>query len=140
MEWARGYIDIDRFNAGVQGRLWTELQPEFLDFHGEIVHYLRPPAYAEVLPALVVTVLRHNDHLNMLPNFLISALTRRADPPRLQARFEQNVASLTDSQRRVIGDVVEYLAAFGRSEDQRADAAAALSSFWSEMKASNPLT
>lgn len=127
--WAGGYLDAVAFRSGLEGRRWDELDARFMEFHGETIHFLKPPAFGELLPAFLVTVLRQEEQLDMLPSFLFSALTPPAELPSRQPRYETNLASLTPDQQRVVGQALDYLAQKGKSEDVRAAALVACQGF-----------
>lgn len=124
--WADTYLDVVKFRAGLQGKRWDELDLKFMEFHGETIHYLQPPAYAELLPAFLVTVIEHEERLDMLPTFLLSALTPPlAFPTRLQ-QYRLNLASLAGSQQKAVITALAYLAKGARYEDTQKEARRAL--------------
>lgn len=127
--WAGGYLDVVTFRAGLEGRRWDELDRAFLEFHGETMHFLRPPAFAELLPAYLVAVLQHEERLDMLPTFVLSALTPPVDGSELQPHYAANVASLTPAQRQVVARALDWLRTHAVSEDVRVAAAQAWRGF-----------
>lgn len=120
--WAGGYLDVSNFRAGLEGRRWDELEAAFMEFHGETIHFLKPPAFAELVPAFLVTVLRHEEQLDMLPTFVLSALTPPTDGSELQPNYAVNVASLTPGQQQVVARALDWLRQQAASEDVRAAA------------------
>ena len=121
--WAGGYLDVVAFREGLVGRRWDELDRVFMEFHGETIHFLKPPVFAELLPAYLVTVLRHEAQLDMLPTFLLSALTPPMDGSDLQPNYAVNMASLTPGQQQVVARALDWLRQHAASEDV-SDAAA----------------
>ena len=117
------------FRAGLEGRRWDELEWPFLECHGETIHFLKPPAFAELLPAYLVAVLLHEERLDMLPTFVLSALTPPLDGAELQPNYAANVASLTPAQRQVVARALDWLRTHAVSEDVRAAAARAWCGF-----------
>lgn len=116
--WAGGYLDGAAFRTGLKGRRWDELDRFFMEFHGEAIHFLKPPAFAELLPAYLVTVLRHEEQLDMLPTFVLSALTP-ADGSELEPNYVANLASLTPAQLQVVVHVLDWLRQRAVSQDVR---------------------
>lgn len=122
--WAGGYLDGAAFRADLDGRRWDDLNRAFMEFHGETIHFLKPPAFAELLPAYLVTVLRHEERLDMLPTFVISALTP-PDDSELRPSYVANLASLTLAQLQVVVHVLDWLRKPAVSQDVRDSASMA---------------
>lgn len=101
--WGRTYLDVDRFMAGVSGRTWHDLSPEFLEWMHDAIVFLGPDAFADCIPAFVGAVLVHDDKLSALPRFVISALAPTS------FHFADRIAPLTDVQRRAIADALHVM-------------------------------
>lgn len=137
--WADTYLDVVKFRADLQGKRWDELDLKFMNFHGETIHYLEPPAFGELLPAFLVTVIEHEEQTDMLSTFVLSALTPPTDVPTRLPRYRSNLASLTGAQQHAVVGALAFLAKSAKYEDNKKEARQALEGVRSTLEElSNP--
>jgi hypothetical protein len=122
------YTDGASFQAGAQDRRWDELPPAFLEFHHDALLFLGPPVAANVLPAYLAAALRRDPALDMLPLFLVTALTRDIDNN--TTRFDAQFGPLSPTQRLAVSHALEAWAGSFASPDRRRALASALDSYW----------
>ena len=79
MRRASGQGDAQRFQAGVAGRCWTELEAAFLEQHHDALVFFSPASMPDYLPAYVAAYVDHAPDLDMIPEFLRGVLTRSSD-------------------------------------------------------------
>lgn len=131
-EWGVSYTDGTAFKAGAQGKRWDELAPEFLEFHHDAPLFLGWPAIGDVLPAYLAAALRRERETGMLPDFLLSALTRGIDSN--TARFDAQFGPLAPAQRQAIRRALEAWAASLDRSDLRRPIIEALESYWAKQE------
>lgn len=124
-----GYLDAEAFESHVMGRSWDMLDSKFLEFHHDALAYLGADAFAAVLPAYLVALIR-GEALNMLPLFLLNSLRRRTDPAWHPDIFDARVARLSEPQRAAVVHVLEVLARSDRHSHYRDWLEEALDSYW----------
>lgn len=125
-EWGKTHLDAEKFSDAVQGQLWTELQPAFLEYHHDALVFMGPSSVADYLPAYLMSMLRDDPVLSSMPSFLLGVLTRSRDAARFDARFSR----LTPMQRRAVGEALtDYAESLGPS-GRRTEVNEALDSFW----------
>ena len=127
-EWGVTYLDSASFRAGAEGKRWDELPPAFLEFHHDAPLFLGWPVIADVVPAYLAVALQRAPELDMLPAFLVGALTRGIDNN--AARFDAQFAQLSLAQRRAIASALEAWAQSLQESDRRRQIRLALKSYW----------
>jgi hypothetical protein len=127
-EWGRTYLDVQQFQADANRKRWDELPTPFLEFHHNAPLHLGPPVSGDVLPAYLAAALRRDPGLDMLPSFLIDALTRGLDGN--DKRFDAQFGSLTTAQRAAVARALD--AWHGSVEDPKRQRSItdALNSYW----------
>lgn len=127
--------DAADFIAHAAGKTWPDLDPQRLESDREALFFVAPSAFPDYLPAFLVAALGHFAALDLLPDFVAGALTRPADPPEDQRRFDERTAGLTTAQRDA---VTRALAALERLDPRSGDenpATVALDSHWRPRRA-----
>lgn len=127
-EWGVSYTNVTSFKAGAQGKRWDDLSPRFLEFHHDAPLFLGWPVVGDVLPAYLAAALRRECETGMLPDFLLSALTRGIDFN--TARFDAQFGRLTPAQREAIAHALEAWEASLERADLRRPITEALESYW----------
>ena len=125
-EWGGSYTDATSFKTGAQGKRWSDLTPTFLEFHHDAMLFLGPAAVVELIPAYLAAALRGGPELDMLPNFVLSVLTRDAEHDRFDARFGQ----LSNEQRQAIAHALETWEAALEGSHNQPPVTLALDSYW----------
>jgi hypothetical protein len=90
--------------------------------------YLGPSVSGDVLPAYLAAALRRERGLDMLPSFLIAALTRGLDGN--NKRFDAQFGPLTSAQRAAVARALEAWQNSVEDPDRRRSIADALDSYW----------
>lgn len=122
-----GYLDYESFEARVTGSVWLDLDDQFLEFHHDALAYLDPEDFARLFPAYFRAWLRNSDALDMLPQYMVSALTRVApDGEMFDARF----GAMTEPQRQLVARAVQHLASQDAYSYYAAELQEALDAYW----------
>ena len=127
-QWGVTYTDGASFQQGAQGKRWDELSPTFLEFHHDALLFLGWPVIVHVIPAYLAAALRRDPELDMLPSFLLGALTRGIDNN--TTRFDAQFAQLSLAQRNAIALALEAWEQSFENSDRRRPIKAALKSYW----------
>lgn len=133
-QWGVTYTEAASFQAGAQGQRWDELLPAFLEFHHDAPLFLGWPVIAEVIPAYLAAALRRDPDLDMLPSFLLGALTRGIDNN--TARFDAQFAQLSLVQREAIARALETWEQSFSNHDRGQPIRVAINSYWTTHKSS----
>jgi hypothetical protein len=131
-EWGVTYQDASSFRAGADGKRWDELPPTFLEFHHDAPLFLGWPVMANVVPAYLAVALGRAPELDMLPAFIIEALTRGVDNN--ARRFDAQFAQLSPAQREAIARALQAWANSLHDPDRQHRIRRALQSYWQPTK------
>lgn len=119
------YIHVESFESGCSGMSWSQLTPEFIEFHHGALRWMNERAFAALVPAYLASLLR-GDTQNELPDSILRQLTRREG---WEDEFDGRAAQLTEAQRGVIARALEELARGERFAHYRPEINAALASW-----------
>lgn len=124
----RSYPNANEFESGISDREWTDLDPEFLEFHHDVIAFAPPHLFVELLPAWLDVVVHDHEALDMLPYFLLPALVR-PDGANDAKEFNARAALLNRDQQKVVRLALERMLGDSRFADHRDGISRALS-FW----------
>jgi hypothetical protein len=111
----------------LSGKTWQSVDVNALDRHHDILFFLPPEAFVQLLPAFLSATVTKFDRFDRLAELLSNLLTRDFNEPK---RFEQRISRLSTQQRMAVTQSLERLEAlFGESWEEN-PAALALQSFW----------
>ena len=126
------YLDAEDFFAGTRHKVWTAFEIGFLEFHQEVLLFLSPKAFCSFLPAFLKATAEYFEDSDMLPDFVISALTR-PDDAHGQSRFDAQIGPLTQKQSEAVAMTLAYCNQFFKTDTEENLAAGALKSHWQQV-------
>lgn len=129
-DWGGTYLDAQDFKSGVRGKTWLSLDDKFLEFHHDALYAVGPAFFPQYIPACLAALLRGSNTLDALPGFVAGVLTQRPDRADPEMRFEARLQSLTNGQKQVIAEVLQYIARTASDSARRRTFSEALDSHW----------
>jgi hypothetical protein len=124
------YGEVEEFKSFLLGKTWSSLDADFLDRHHEILYFLPPEGFLELLPAFLATCVENFERRDHLAEFVSSMLQRDMNRPASLEAFDERVAVMTLAQRRAITLSLQYLAVRFASAWRENPARDALDSYW----------
>ncbi|MBI9083495.1 MAG: hypothetical protein JEZ11_07850 [Desulfobacterales bacterium] len=126
------YLDAEDFFSCTRDKVWNTFEIGFLEFHQEVLLFLSPKAFRSFLPAFLKATAEYFEDLDMLPDFVISALTR-PDDAEGQSRFDAQISQLTQKQSEAIAMTLTYCDQLFESDTEENLATDALKSYWQQV-------
>lgn len=109
-----GYEERDDL-ARLEGKAWTELEPELLERHGTLLVHTGGALYRAILPAYLLLLAEHELH-TALP-FHVAGQVTRGDHRIEQEIFDERVGPMTAEQRAVVRRAIALLAKHALMKD-----------------------
>ncbi len=102
-----GYDERDDL-ALLEGKAWTDLEPQILERHDALLTHAGGALYRAILPAYLLLLAEHEYH-TALP-FHVAAQVTRSDSAIDQEIFDERVGPMTAEQRAVVRRAIALLA------------------------------
>jgi hypothetical protein len=119
------------FESQLSGKTWLSVNVESLDRDHDILFFLPPGGFADLLPALMLAAITRFEQFSRLAELLSTLLTR--DPSK-QGEFEQRVSAMNPKQRDAVKKSLERLERLFGASWHPNPAQVALDSFWGAPK------
>jgi hypothetical protein len=124
------YEEVEEFKSGLRGKTWSSLDADFLDRHHDILFFLTPEGFLELLPAFLVTSVDNFERRDHLAELVSSMLQRDMKQPASLKAFEERVAMTMPAQRHAVTLSLQYLERRFASAWRENPARDALDSYW----------
>lgn len=124
------YPDLDAFVSGLRGKTWLSLDDDFLERHHEILYFVPPAGFVDLLPAFLRACVLKLEQRAHRAEFISSMLRPDPDRPASLKAFTERVSLMTDAQRQAVVTWLEHLEKFFERAWADNPARDALNSYW----------
>lgn len=124
---------VEDFRCGLSNTDWRDVSPETIDRNHDGLLAFSPSAFRFFLPAYLSHALDafYDDSSCVLPSLLYT-LNPQIEPSCRAHRLRLEISLLTQRQRRVVREFLEFVAEYSDDEYTQQDAQLALNAYWSQ--------
>lgn len=141
-EWGTSYLDAADYRAQLEGKVWHELDRDYLVRRADALGFLGTRVLVAVLPIYLRAVVEDGARTDAAG--MLTVILRKpgaiAGPDLGTERFEALVGAMTEAQRSVVARVLEAFVESYADSSPGARARATLESYWRAWLPVGPVT
>lgn len=122
-----GNKEAEAFEALITGKTWETVDVDSLDRDHDILFFLTPEGFVQLLPAFALAATTRFEKFDRLAELLSTLLTRDTSNP---GAFDERVSAMTAQQRLAVTNLLECLEVLFPESWQPNPARVALDSSW----------
>jgi hypothetical protein len=122
-----GNEEAEAFEALITGKTWQTVDVDYLDRDHDILFFLTPEGFVQLLPAFALAAATRFEKFDRLAELLSTLLTRDTTNP---GTFDERISAMTAQQRIAVTNLLERLEVLFSKSWQPNPSRVALDSFW----------